>query len=306
MKAIQIHRFGGPEVLVYEDVPKPGPGDLKPGEVLIRVHAIGINPPDWYLRNGYADLPPEWRPTATFPLILGTDVSGVIEITASDVDQYSVNDEVFGMVRFPSVGESRAYSEYVVASVSDLARKPARIDHIHAAGASMAGLTAWQFLIDLGHNEPNPFQSKLHHPRELDFTSTVVINGAAGGVGHMAVQLAKWKGARVVAIASGGNESLLRNLGADDFVDYTQNRPEDVIRHADLVLDTLGGPTSGRFPAGTQKMRSSVSGFPHFRRPQGARASRSHYLDHSGTLQRNTNGTARGVAGVRSSSSRHR
>jgi NADPH:quinone reductase-like Zn-dependent oxidoreductase len=243
MKAIRLHEFGGPEVLRYEEAPFP---ELKPGEVLVRVHAVGINPPDWYLREGYKDLPPEWQPTVSFPFILGSDVSGVVEAVATDVQGFSVGDEVFGMVRFPSLGESAAYAEYVAAPASDLALKPAGIDHVHAAGAPMAGLTGWQFLIELGHNEANPFQPEKHRPVPLN-GKTVLVNGAAGGVGHLAVQLAKWKGAHVIAVASGKHESFLRELGADEFIDYTKSPPEDVAHDVDLVLDTLGGPTTGRF-----------------------------------------------------------
>ncbi|MEV5024538.1 NADP-dependent oxidoreductase [Paenibacillus sp. LPE1-1-1.1] len=243
MKAIRLHEFGGPEVLRYEEAPIP---ELKPGEVLVRVHAVGINPPDWYLREGYKDLPPEWRPPVPFPVILGSDVSGVVEAVATDVQGFSVGDEVFGMVRFPSFGESAAYAEYVAAPASDLALKPAGIDHMHAAGAPMAGLTAWQFLIELGHSEANPLQPESHRPVQLS-GKTVLVNGAAGGVGHLAVQLAKWKGAHVIAVASGKHESFLRELGADEFIDYTKSPPEDIAHDVDLVLDTLGGPTTGRF-----------------------------------------------------------
>ncbi|MGG4380654.1 NADP-dependent oxidoreductase [Priestia megaterium] len=243
MKAIRQHEFGGPEVLRHEEAPLP---ELKPGEVLVRVHAVGINPPDWYLREGYKDLPPEWQPAVSFPLILGSDMSGVVEAVATDVQGFSIGDEVFGMVRFPSMGESAAYAEYVTAPASDLALKPAGIDHVHAAGAPMAGLTGWQFLIELGHNEANPFQPESHRPLPLN-GKTVLVNGAAGGVGHLAVQLAKWKGAHVIAVASGKHESFLRELGADKFIDYTKSPPEDIAHDVDLVLDTLGGPTTGRF-----------------------------------------------------------
>jgi NADPH:quinone reductase-like Zn-dependent oxidoreductase len=242
MKAIRLHEFGGPEVLRYEDAPMP---ESKPGEVLVRVHAVGINPPDWYLRDGYKTVP-NFKPPVTLPVIPGSDVSGVVEAVAAEVQGFSVGDEVFGMVRFPSFGESAAYAEYVAAPASDLARKPAGIDHVHAAGAPMAGLTAWQFLIELGHKEPNPFQPEMHRPVPLN-GKTVLVNGAAGGVGHFAVQLAKWKGARVIAVASGAHESFLRELGADQFIDYTKSSPEDVAHDVDLVLDTLGGPTTGRF-----------------------------------------------------------
>jgi NADPH:quinone reductase-like Zn-dependent oxidoreductase len=244
MNAIRQHEFGGPEVLLYEEAPVP---QLNAGEVLVRVHAVGINPPDWYLRDGYKMLPPEWQPHVTMPVIIGTDISGVIEALAEDVTGFAVGDEVYSMVKFPSglAGESRAYAEYVSVPSSQIARKPAGIDHVHAAGAPMSLLTAWQFLIEPGHNEPNPLQPEQHKPLPLE-GKTVLVNGAAGGVGHFAVQLAKWKGAHVIAVASGKNETILRDLGADEFIDYTRTRPEDVVHDVDLVLDAVGGPAAGR------------------------------------------------------------
>lgn len=243
MKAIRLHEFGGPEVLIYENAPKPS---LKAGEVLVKVMAVGVNPPDWYLRGGLKMLPPEWRPEIPLPTIPGTDISGVVEAVAQDVKSFAIGDEVYGMIRFPSFGDSCAYAEYVAAPVSDLALKPKGIDHLHAAGAPMAVLTAWQFLIERGHDVPNPLQPNLHSPIPLE-GKKVLINGAAGGVGHYAVQLAKWKGAYVIAVASAKHEALLLELGADEFIDYTKTAPEEVINDLDLVLDTLGGPTTGRF-----------------------------------------------------------
>lgn len=245
MKAIRQHAFGGPEMLIWEDAPKP---EAKAGEVLVRVHAVGINPPDWYLRDGYKALPPDWRPQVSFPLILGTDISGVVEAVAGDVEGFELGDEVYAMVRFPGdlAGGSKAYAEYVSVPASDLAVKPAGIDHVQAAGAPMSVLTAWQFLIELGHGEPNPFQPDPHRPVPLD-GRTVLVNGAAGGVGHVAVQLAKWKGARVIAVASGRHEALLRDLGADEVIDYTSSAPEEIARDLDLVVDAVGGAPAARF-----------------------------------------------------------
>jgi NADPH:quinone reductase-like Zn-dependent oxidoreductase len=244
MKAVRQHAFGGPDVLLYEDAPVP---QLQAGEVLVRVHAVGVNPPDWYLRDGYKMLPPAWRPTVTFPLILGSDISGVIAAVAADVQGFAVGDAVFGMVKFPSTGDSAAYAEYVAAPATDLTIKPANIDHIHAAAVPMAGLTAWQYLVELGHDVRNPFQPMPHRPVALDTGKTVLVNGAAGGVGHMAVQLAKWQGAHVIAVASGKHDAFLRGLGADEVIDYTQTPAEDVAHDVDVVLDTLTGPTSARF-----------------------------------------------------------
>lgn len=243
MQAVRQHEFGGPEVLRYETAPMP---ELKVGEVLVRVHAISLNPPDWYLRDGYKMLPPDWRPSVTFPLILGSDISGVVVAVAPDVQGFAVGEQVFGMVRFPSSEGGAAYAEYVAAPASDLAHKPAGIDHVQAAGAAMAGLTGWQYLIALGHEAPNPFQPALHRPVPLR-GKRVLVNGAAGGVGHLAVQLVKWQGAHVIAVASGRHEAFLRGLGADEFIDYTKAAAEEVAHDVDLVVDTLGGPTTGRF-----------------------------------------------------------
>ncbi|NGO65799.1 NADP-dependent oxidoreductase [Rhizobium daejeonense] len=245
MKAVRLHAFGGPEVLRYEDAPRPA---LAQGEVLVRVHAIGLNPPDWYLRDGYRSLPPEWQPRPTFPLILGSDVSGIVEEIGDNVTDFNVGDEVYSMVRFPSnvMEGSKAYAEYVSVPASELARKPAGIDHVHAAGAPMSLLTAWQFLIDLGHEEINPFQAHKHVPSPLQ-GRTVLVNGAGGGVGHLAVQLAKWKGARVIAVASGKNERLMCDLGADQFIDHTQSMAHEMVSDIDIVLDAVGGQDTGRF-----------------------------------------------------------
>jgi len=245
MKAVQFHRFGGPDVLQYEDAPKP---QITANDVLVRVHAVGLNPPDWYLREGFKALTPEWRPKVSFPAVAGTDISGVVEAVGLNVSEFSIGQEVYSMVRFPSglAGESRGYAEYVAVSASELAHKPQGIGHVEAAGAPMSLLTAWQFLVDVGHNELNPLQPHPHEPVPLR-GQRVLINGAAGGVGHFALQLAKWKGAHVIAVASGRNEDLLRDLGADEFIDYTRHVPEDVARNIDLVVDAVGGPKSGRF-----------------------------------------------------------
>jgi NADPH:quinone reductase-like Zn-dependent oxidoreductase len=234
-----------PEVLVYEDAPIPG---LMPGEVRVRVHAVGLNPPDWYLREGYRSLPPEWRPPESFPIIPGTDISGVVEAVADDVSDFSVGDEVYAMVRFPSgvFGGSKAYAQYVSVPASEVAHKPAGIDHVHAAGAPMSLLTAWQFMVELGHDEPNPVQPNRHEPVPMR-GKTVLINGAAGGVGHFAVQIARWKGARVIAVASGRHEALLRELGANEFIDYNRAAPEEAVRGVDLVIDSVGGSATSRF-----------------------------------------------------------
>ncbi|WP_419211501.1 NADP-dependent oxidoreductase [Maribacter sp. X9] len=245
MKAIRQHEFGGPSVLQYEDAPVP---EVKLGEVLVKVHAIGMNPPDWYLRDGYKSLPLEWQPKGFFPIILRTDISGVVERVADDVKDFSNGDEVYAMVRFPEgvFGKSQAYAEYVSVPVTQIALKPKGIDYIHAAAAPMSLLTAWQFIIDLGHNVQNPLQPNKHEPVLLE-GKTVLVNGAGGGVGHLAVQIAKWKGAKVIAVASGKQETFLRDLSADEFIDYTKTNAHEITNGIDLVIDSVGGPTTGRF-----------------------------------------------------------
>lgn len=245
MKAVRLYAFGGPEVLHYENAPRPIPAN---GEVLVRVHAASLNPPDLYLRDGYRTLPPEWQPEPVFPLILGTDVSGMVAAIGDDVSGFSVGDDVYAMVRFPEdlMKGSGAYAEYVRVSASELALKPMGIDHIQAAGAPMSLLTAWQFLVDVGHDAANPFQSYRHAPIGLE-GKTVLVNGAGGGVGHLAVQVAKWKGARAVAVASGRHEAVLRELGADAFIDYTRTAVETVAEDVDLIIDAVGGANMERF-----------------------------------------------------------
>ncbi|MFG1618526.1 NADP-dependent oxidoreductase [Nonomuraea wenchangensis] len=228
MTAVRAHQVGRPEVLVPEEVPVPEPG---PGEVLVRVHAAGLNPPDWYARSAYGIIPEDLRPKRTLPFTPGTDVSGVVAALGPGVTEWQVGDEVFGLLRFPE-GGGNAYAEYTTSPASHLARKPAALDHVEAAGVPMAGLTAYQFLFDLVRLEPG---------------RTVLVNGAAGGVGHFLVQLAKTKDARVIGVASGRHERFLRDLGVDEFVDYTATAAEDVVRGVDHLFDTVGGPHGHRF-----------------------------------------------------------
>ncbi|MFI2744228.1 NADP-dependent oxidoreductase [Zhouia sp. PK063] len=259
MKAIRQYQFGGPEVLHYEEAPLPV---IKRGELLIRVHAIGLNPPDWYLRKGYTNLPAAWRPALTFPIILSTDVSGVVTAVAEDVTTFMPGDEVYAMVRFPEgmFGESKAYATYVTVPAEQVALKPKEIDHIHAAAAPMSVLTAWQFMIALGHQVPNPLQAETHIPVPLK-GKKVLVNGAAGGVGHLAVQIAKWQGAHVIAVASGRHESFLRSLGIDEFIDYTQTDAHEEVDNLDLVIDGVGGPSTNRF---LKTLKPGGSLFPIF------------------------------------------
>jgi NADPH:quinone reductase-like Zn-dependent oxidoreductase len=221
MKAVCIYSYGGPEVLTYEDAPRPHPGN---GEVLIRVHAAGVNPVDWKIREGHLS---EMLHHA-LPLVLGWDVSGVVEALGPGIGRLKVGDHVFS---HPDISRDGAYAEFIVVKESEVALKPLSIDHIHAAALPLAGLTAWQALIVAGG---------------LCAGQRVLIHAAAGGVGGLAVQLAKWKGVDVVGTASGPNHAFIRSLGVDQAVDYTTERFEDVIGPVDVVLDTIGGDVQER------------------------------------------------------------
>jgi NADPH:quinone reductase-like Zn-dependent oxidoreductase len=224
MKAVRIHKYGGPEVLQYEDAPRPQP---ESGEVLIRVYAAGVNPIDWKVREGYMkDLWPH-----KFPLIPGWDLSGVVEEIGpgpAAAGRFKKGDEVYSV---PDVSRDGAYAEYIVVRESELALKPKSLHHVHAAAVPLAALTAWQALFDAG---------------QLVSGQRILIHGGSGGVGHVAVQLAKWKGAHVLATASTKNQELLRELGVDEPIDYTKQKFEDVARDVDLVLDLIGGETQER------------------------------------------------------------
>ncbi len=211
MQAVRFHSYGGPEVLVLEEVPRPQAGA---GEVLIRVHAAGVNPIDWKVRAGHVK---DWLPHR-LPLIPGWDVSGVVEAVAPGVTTFKVGDAVYGMLDFMRNG---AYAEYVAARTGELVRKPRSIDHVQAAAVPLAALTAWQSLFEVASLAP---------------WHTVLIHAAAGGVGHFAVQFAKWKGAKVIGTASANNESFLRELGADEVIDYRTTQFEEVVREVDVVL----------------------------------------------------------------------
>lgn len=217
MKAVRIHRYGGPEVLQYEEAPQPTMGTE---DVLIRVHAAAVNPLDWKVRAGYAT---DWQ--HTLPLILGFDVTGVIEAVGANVEHFTMGDEVYAA---PFTG---GHAEYIAIPAVDVARKPHSLDYVQAAAMPVAALTAWQTLLDAA---------------QLSAGQTVLIHGAAGGVGSMAVQLAKWRGAQVIGTASAHNLAFLRTLGADRVIDYTATRFEAVVRDVDVVLDTIGGETQQR------------------------------------------------------------
>jgi NADPH:quinone reductase-like Zn-dependent oxidoreductase len=261
MKAICVHQLGGPDVLSYEDVPRPDPS---PGEVLIQVHAAGLNPPDWYGRGAPNLIPESMRPKRAFPFTPGSDVSGVAAAVGPGVTEFKEGDAVFGLVRFPDfINGGKAYAEFTTAPAAHLARKPQNIDHIQAAAIPMSGLTAWQYLFEHGADPVReaamkwpPWDLGKRAPVPLGSGKTVLVNGAAGGVGHFAVQLAKLTQARVVAVASGRHAAFLRDLGVDEFLDYTKGAVEEAVTNVDVVIDTVGGPLGYRFlrvlkPGGT-------------------------------------------------------
>ena len=220
MKAVRIHTYGGSDVLVYEDAPRPDPGA---GEVLIRVYATSVNPFDCAVRAGYMSGYFQY----TLPLILGTDVSGVVEAVGPGVTSVSPGDVVYTRT---GVFRDGANAEYTLAFAADVAAKPPSLDHIHAAALPHVTLTAWQALFEIA---------------QLSAGQTVLIQGAAGGVGHIAVQLAHWRGAKVIGTAS-VNLDLLPELQVEEAIDYTATPFESSVHDVDVVLDTIGGDVQQR------------------------------------------------------------
>jgi NADPH:quinone reductase-like Zn-dependent oxidoreductase len=218
MKAIRIHRRGGPEVLVYEDAPIPA---LQSGDALVRVHAAGISPAEftWHIWET-----PDGR--SRVPFIPSHEVSGVVAAVAPDVRDLEAGDAVYGLTDFFRDGGA---AEYVAVRATELARKPRTLDHASAAATPLSALTAWQALFD--HAQLTPGQR-------------VLIHGAAGGVGSFAVQLAHWRGAHVIATASARNFDFVRKLGADELIDYAATPFETVVRDVEMVLDSVGGRTT--------------------------------------------------------------
>jgi NADPH:quinone reductase-like Zn-dependent oxidoreductase len=221
MKAIRIHEYGGRETLRYEDAPVPEP---KAGELLVRVKAAGVNPVDVHVREGRL----KELLGHELPLIPGWDASGVIEAVGEGVSKFDVGDAVFAR---PVTARQGTYAEYAVIHEGEAAFKPQTLDHIRAAAVPLAALTAWQALFEAG---------------KLSEGQIVLIHGAAGGVGHFAVQFAMRAGARVLATASARNQEFVRRLGADEVIDYEAARFEEAVDDVDIVLDTVGGETQER------------------------------------------------------------
>lgn len=214
MKAIRYHQFGEADVLSFEDAPKPAPAE---GEILVRVHAAGVNPVDSLIRRGSVNPPP-------LPATPGRDYAGVIEAVGSGVTGFAAGQEVFGIGR-------GTYAAYVITTPGATALKPANLSFNEAATVGVGATTAWGGLFNLG---------------ELQAGQHVLVHGAAGGVGVFVVQMAKWKGAHVIGTASTANLDLVRELGADEVIDYTTTPFESVVADLDMVYATVGGETLER------------------------------------------------------------
>lgn len=219
MRAVSQNSLGGPEVLVVVDHPRPEP---RTNEILVRVRAASVNPTDWTHRanGGFLGNP---------PFVLGWDLSGVVEAVGVGVARFRPGDEVYGLLSYP-FGHG-AHADYVAAPASWFAHKPAGIDHVQAAALPLVSLTAWQALVENARVQAG---------------QRVLIHAAAGGVGHVAVQIAKARGAYVIGTASAGKHEFLRELGVDEAIDYREVDFVEAVRDVDVVLDTLGGEYSTR------------------------------------------------------------
>jgi NADPH:quinone reductase-like Zn-dependent oxidoreductase len=221
MKAIVIHEYGGPEVLKYEDVPRPAP---KEDQILVRVIAAGVNPVDALIRSGkYAKFF-----GTKLPLIPGYDIAGIVEKIGADITKFKTGDPVYAYI---GLEEGGGYAEYAVVREVETAAKRKSLAYESAAAVPVAALTAWQALIDTA---------------KLSAGQTVLIHGGSGGVGIFAIQIAKTRGAHVIATASSANQDFLRQLGADVVIDYTKTKFEEVAKDVDVVLDSVGKDTLAR------------------------------------------------------------
>lgn len=216
MKAVRIHSYGDGRVLAYEDAPMPS---IEPTDVLVRVVAAAVNPVDWMIREGHLS---EMLPY-TLPLTLGWDVSGVVESVGNEVTRFEVGDAVYSR---PDLKRNGTYAEYVAIREDEIAHKPKTVSHVEASSLPLAGITAWEALFTAG---------------QLTAGQRVLIHAGSGGVGSLAIQLAKSRGAFVIATTSAGNSALVKSLGADEVIDYRALRFQDVVEDVDIVFDTIGG-----------------------------------------------------------------
>ena len=221
MKAVRVHAFGGVEVLQFEDAPRPQPAA---DEVLIRVIAAGVNPVEAKIRSGmFARMM-----SGKLPFIPGLDVAGVIDAMGENATKFKTGDPVYGCLNVQRQG---GYAEFAIAKEDEISLKPKNLSFEAAAAVPVAGATAWQALVEIA---------------KLNNGQTVLIHGGSGGVGSFAVQVAKARGAKVIATASARNQEFLRELGADQTIDYTATRFEDAVKDVDVVLDPIGGETLQR------------------------------------------------------------
>ena len=216
MKAVRIHDYGNADVLAYDDAPMPS---ISPTDVLVRVVGASVNPVDWKIREGYL----RQMISYPLPLTLGWDVSGVVEAVGSGVSRFNVGDAVYSL---PDLKRNGTYAEYVAIRADEVAHKPKTISHIEAASLPLAGLTAWEALFTVG---------------QLAEKQRVLIHAGSGGVGSLAVQLAKARGAFVIATTSGRNCAFVKSLGANEVIDYRTQRFQEVAKDIDVVFDTIGG-----------------------------------------------------------------
>src|SRR5438034_5833402 len=221
MKAVVIHEYGGPEVLKYEDIPRPEPKD---DQLLIRVIAAGVNPVDGMIRSGMFAK----EGNRAFPIILGGDIAGVVEKVGNKITKFKAGDPVFAYV---SLDNSGGYAQYALVTEREAAPKPKSLTYVEAAAVPVVALTAWQALVDTA---------------KLSGRQTVLIHGGSGGVGSFAIQIAKARGAKVFATASTPNQDSLKQLGADVAIDYTKQKFEDIAKDVDVVLDSVGKDTLAR------------------------------------------------------------
>lgn len=217
MKAVILNHFGPADAFEMTEVEKPAPGDK---QVLIKIKAAGINPVDTKVRAGTSGMAKHLE----LPVILGWDMSGIVESCGKQVSSLHPGDEVFGCIGFPGLG--KAYAEYAVADEAHLAKKPKNVSFEQAAALPIAGLTAYQ---------------SIHDHLKLQAGQTILIQAAAGGVGHLTVQLAKLMHAHVIGTASSKNKAFLESIGIDQFIDYTREKFEDVVQNVDAVQDAMGG-----------------------------------------------------------------
>jgi NADPH:quinone reductase-like Zn-dependent oxidoreductase len=221
MKAVRVHEYGDIDALVYEDIDRPEPAA---DEVLIKIQAAGVNPVDRMITAGGGQ---GWL-NITLPHTLGCDVAGIVEAIGSDVKRFQVGDAVLG---YTSLVREGTYAEYIAAKEAEVTAKPESLDFINAAALSVGALTSWQAIFDQAG---------------LTAGQKILVHAASGGVGSMAVQLAKAKGAYVIGTTSARNADFVKSLGADEVIDYTSVKFEDVVKDVDVVFDLIGGETLER------------------------------------------------------------